>query len=79
MAAFLFARGMRSEAQAAIEGANGSKLLDQTLTVDFAFVRPPPGKAQQQRGGKTGPAKGARARSRSPMDAKEQDDRDEGL
>ncbi|CAG8974314.1 hypothetical protein HYALB_00006162 [Hymenoscyphus albidus] len=51
------------EARAAIDGANGTKLLDQTIEVDFAFVRPPPGKAK---GGRA-PAKGrARSRSRSP-------------
>ncbi|KAH8166476.1 hypothetical protein CIB48_g1793 [Xylaria polymorpha] len=31
------------EARAAIDGAHESKLLDQTIYVDFAFVRPPPG------------------------------------
>ncbi|EDN08021.1 predicted protein [Histoplasma mississippiense (nom. inval.)] len=28
--------------KAAIEALNGAKLLDQTIQVDFAFVRPPP-------------------------------------
>ncbi|RMY21347.1 hypothetical protein D0865_16630, partial [Hortaea werneckii] len=51
-----------SEAKAAIEGANGEKLLEQTISVDFAFVRPPPSK---QAGGGAGRSKG-RARSRSP-------------
>lgn len=51
------------EARAAIDGAHNTKLLDQTIEVDFAFVRPPPGKG---RGGRA-PAKGrARTRSRSP-------------
>merc|ERR1712000_799994 len=51
------------EARKAIDGAHNSKLLDQTIEVDFAFVRPPPGKG---RGGRP-PAKGrARSRSRSP-------------
>ncbi|KAI9735760.1 MAG: hypothetical protein M1818_006369 [Claussenomyces sp. TS43310] len=52
------------EARSAIDGAHRTKLLDQTIEVDFAFVRPPPGK-----GGKGGrvPVKGrARSRSRSP-------------
>lgn len=31
------------EAKAAIAGASGSQLLEQTLTVDFAFLRPPVG------------------------------------
>lgn len=43
----------QKEAKAAIEGANNTKLLDQTIGVDFAFVRPPPtdGKKGQGRGG----------------------------
>ncbi|EIN09441.1 RNA-binding domain-containing protein [Punctularia strigosozonata HHB-11173 SS5] len=46
-----------AEAQAAIDGASGSQLLEQTLQCDYAFVRPPP----------TGPKKGrARGRSASP-------------
>lgn len=52
------------EARAAIDGAHDTKLLDQTIQVDFAFVRPPPGKG---RSGGRAPAKGrARSRSRSP-------------
>ncbi|KAE8450704.1 hypothetical protein EG329_006049 [Mollisiaceae sp. DMI_Dod_QoI] len=53
------------EARKAIDGAHNTKLLDQTIEVDFAFVRPPPG----GKGRNTGrpPAKGrARSRSRSP-------------
>ncbi|MCJ1272765.1 RNA-binding protein 8A [Puttea exsequens] len=53
----------QKEAKAAIEGANGTKLLEQTIGVDFAFVRPPPAKEGGGRGGKGGRA---RARSRSP-------------
>ncbi|KAI6716946.1 hypothetical protein PZA11_004510 [Diplocarpon coronariae] len=50
------------EARKAIDGAHNTKLLDQTIEVDFAFVRPPPGKAKGRI-----PAKGrARSRSRSP-------------
>ncbi|KAK4991041.1 hypothetical protein LTR50_002120 [Elasticomyces elasticus] len=55
-----------SEARAAIEGANGTKLLDQTIAVDFAFVRPPPGKGGNQGAGGRGGRKGGRARSVSP-------------
>ncbi|CAD6442297.1 bf0136b8-737c-4b9a-9fc2-3a94ce3bbbff [Sclerotinia trifoliorum] len=52
------------EARAAIDGAHNTKLLEQTVEVDFAFVRPPPG--GKGRGGRA-PAKGrARSRSRSP-------------
>ncbi|KXH65065.1 RNA recognition domain-containing protein [Colletotrichum salicis] len=32
-----------TEARAAIDGAHQAKLLEQTVYVDFAFVRPPPG------------------------------------
>ncbi|KAJ5628986.1 hypothetical protein N7490_011214 [Penicillium lividum] len=49
------------EATAAIKNLNGTKLLDQTISVDYAFVRPPPA----GKGGAKG-ARGARARSRSP-------------
>ncbi len=49
--------------KAAIEGANGAQLLEQTVGVDFAFVRPPPTKGQAAgRGGR----QGGRQRSRSP-------------
>ncbi|KAI4181004.1 MAG: hypothetical protein L6R41_006883 [Letrouitia leprolyta] len=42
----------QKEAKAAIAGAHGSKLLDQTISVDFAFVRPPPKKGDNAgRGG----------------------------
>jgi len=60
------------EARDAIDNANGTKLLDQTVQVDFAFVRPPPGKGQGSgRGGAAGgrgPNRGraGRSRSRSP-------------
>ncbi|KAL6242505.1 hypothetical protein RBB50_010645 [Rhinocladiella similis] len=65
------------EAAAAIKALNGAKLLDQTISVDYAFVRPPPkdnkagrgaggggggGKANERRGGG---ARGGRSRSRS--------------
>lgn len=52
------------EARAAIDGAHNTELLEQTIQVDFAFVRPPPGK-----GGRGGAPRGGaanRERSRSP-------------
>ncbi|KAK4542895.1 hypothetical protein LTR36_006084 [Oleoguttula mirabilis] len=56
-----------TEAKAAIEGANGEKLLEQTIGVDFAFVRPPPAKSQAAgRGGRMGGSGGGRQRSASP-------------
>lgn len=63
------------EARAAIDGANNSKLLDQTVYVDFAFVRPPAGAGQKGRGGRGGAGRGGRTRSRSPgvMDGKDED------
>lgn len=48
------------EAKAAVEGANGMKVLDQSVGVDFAFVRPP------GKGARGGGGKGGRGRSRSP-------------
>lgn len=55
------------EAKVAIEGANETKLLDQTISVDFAFVRPQPKKGDGQgRGGKGAGGRGGRVRSRSP-------------
>lgn len=52
------------EARAAIDGANNTKLLEQTVTVDFVFVRPPP---SSKKGGRPQANKGrARSRSRSP-------------
>lgn len=66
------------EARAAIDGAHETKLLDQTIQVDFAFVRPPPGKTGGRDGGgrggggggRNGPGnrnRGGRSRSRSPV------------
>ncbi|CEJ85120.1 Putative RNA-binding protein 8A [[Torrubiella] hemipterigena] len=54
------------EARAAIDDANDSKLLDQTIQVDFAFVRPPPGKAGQGGRGNRNAGRSGRSRSRSP-------------
>ena len=69
------------EARAAIEGAHQTKLLDQTVQVDFAFVRPPPGKGGNRGGagggrGGGGPptrggGRGGRSRSRSPEGVKD--------
>ncbi|KAK1755089.1 RNA-binding domain-containing protein [Echria macrotheca] len=69
------------EARAAIDGADGTKLLEQTVSVDFAFVRPPPGKRGADQAGQGGRGEGGgrggggsggrgrgrgRSRSRSP-------------
>ncbi|KAL2125471.1 hypothetical protein VTJ04DRAFT_1836 [Mycothermus thermophilus] len=60
------------EARRAIDGAHNTDLLGQTVQVDFAFVRPPPGKSSGPRsggGGGRGSNRGARSgrsRSRSP-------------
>lgn len=64
------------EARAAIDGAHNSKLLDQTISVDFAFVRPPPGKGNRAPGGR-GPRR-ARSRSRSPGAAEPEVGKDDG-
>ncbi|KAL2812804.1 hypothetical protein BDW59DRAFT_176904 [Aspergillus cavernicola] len=64
------------EATEAIKALNGYKLLDQTIEVDYAFVRPPPsnkGKAGG-RGGRGGRARSkSRDRSRSPGAENERD------
>lgn len=44
-----------TEAQAAIDGASGTTLLEQEIQCDYAFVRPPP----------SGPRRGRAARGRS--------------
>ncbi|KAF2848564.1 RNA-binding domain-containing protein [Plenodomus tracheiphilus IPT5] len=56
------------EAKSAIKGANGEELLEQSITVDFAFVRPPPaGKGRARDHDRRQSGRGAaRARSRSP-------------
>ncbi|KAI0106720.1 RNA-binding domain-containing protein [Daldinia grandis] len=53
------------EARAAIDGAHQTKLLDQVINVDFAFVRPPPGKGNN-RGPRQSHRGRGRSRSRSP-------------
>lgn len=54
----------QTEAEAAIHGVNGTKLLEQTLRVDYAFVRPPVREGKTRRGGGGG-GREARRRSRS--------------
>ncbi|TLD17173.1 uncharacterized protein PgNI_00250 [Pyricularia grisea] len=54
-----------AEARAAIDGAHETKLLDQTVYVDFAFVRPPPNKAGAGGRGTGGGAPRGRGRGRS--------------
>lgn len=76
-----------AEARAAIDGAHDTKLLDQTINVDFAFVRPPPNAGGANKGGARGGGGGARgggggrrnnrSRSRSPGAGRDRDrDRD---
>lgn len=54
-----------SEAKAAIEGANGEQLLEQTISVDFAFVRKP-SSGTGGRGAGDRKSGAGRTRSRSP-------------
>ncbi|KAM0197830.1 hypothetical protein ACHAPA_003186 [Fusarium lateritium] len=63
------------EARAAIDGAHDQKLLEQSISVDFAFVRPPPGKPGRGRGA-GGRNRSGRSRSRSP-EGKEREEREE--
>ena len=73
------------EAKAAIDGANNTKLLDQTITVDYAFVRPPvergQGGGRGGRGGRSGGRDdrrgGGRNRSRSPGEDRRRDREDD--
>ncbi|KAK4047381.1 hypothetical protein OIV83_005428 [Microbotryomycetes sp. JL201] len=53
----------REEAEAAIAGASGSQLLEQTIKCDFAFVRPPV-KPSEVKGAAR---RGGRDRSASPQ------------
>ncbi|RDW57575.1 RBM8 family RNA-binding protein [Aspergillus mulundensis] len=64
------------EAAEAIKELNGSKLLDQTIEVDYAFVRPPPSNKGKSggRGGRGGRNRSrSRDRSRSPGAENERD------
>ncbi|CEJ55850.1 Putative RNA-binding protein RBM8/Tsunagi [Penicillium brasilianum] len=54
------------EASEAIKNLNGSKLLEQTLSVDYAFVRPPPSNKGKGPNQKNIRGAAARGRSRSP-------------
>ncbi|PGH05823.1 hypothetical protein AJ80_08271 [Polytolypa hystricis UAMH7299] len=63
------------EAKAAIKALNGVKLLDQTVLVDFAFVRPPPANRKSGGGNRGRGGRGrsrSRDRSRSPEAAKDE-------
>ncbi|KAJ9663654.1 hypothetical protein H2198_000666 [Neophaeococcomyces mojaviensis] len=53
----------QAEASEAIQALNGTKLLDQTISVDYAFVRPPP--KDKPRGGRQSNRNRGRSRSRS--------------
>ncbi|PCH44430.1 Y14 protein [Wolfiporia cocos MD-104 SS10] len=56
-----------AEAQAAIDGASGTTLLEQALQCDYAFVRPPPS------GPKKGRGREGRGRSASPSRKRDRD------
>ena len=56
---------------AAKQGADGEKLLEQTVHVDYAFVR----QETKNAGGRAG-KKGGRQRSRSPGDRRKGDEED---
>ncbi|TFK52032.1 RNA-binding domain-containing protein [Heliocybe sulcata] len=53
-----------AEAQAAIDGASGSTLLEQTVQCDYAFVRPPPSGPKGGRGRRGRSASPSRRRNR---------------
>ncbi|KAF9820866.1 hypothetical protein IEO21_01093 [Rhodonia placenta] len=56
-----------ADAQAAIDGASGTSLLEQSLQCDYAFVRPPP------TGPRGGRGRGGRGRSASPSRRRERE------
>ena len=61
------------EARAAIEGANDTKLLDQTINVDFAFVRPDEKGGRGKNKNRGSAPRGGRARSKSPGNERAED------
>ena len=64
------------EARAAIKALNGTKFLDQTIQVDYAFVRSPPkdkGRTGGRRGGRDRSRSRSRERDRDRDDAKAED------
>lgn len=61
------------EAKAAIQDADGKELLEQTIGVDYAFVRPPPSKGAPPKGQR----RGGRERSASPGARRRKDEDDE--
>ncbi|QIW99526.1 hypothetical protein AMS68_005044 [Peltaster fructicola] len=63
-----------ADAKTAVEGANGQQLMEQTVNVDFAFVRPP-----AKSGAPKGSRKSERRRSVSPGEdrARRREDADE--
>ncbi|TFL02038.1 RNP containing family member [Pterulicium gracile] len=51
-----------TEAQAAIDGASGTTLLEQSIQCDYAFIRPPPSGPKRNRGGRNRSASPSRRR-----------------
>ncbi|ETN41664.1 uncharacterized protein HMPREF1541_03600 [Cyphellophora europaea CBS 101466] len=64
------------EARAAIKALNGTKFLDQTIEVDYAFVRSPPKQDKARAGGRRGGRDRSRSRSRD-RDRPRDDDKGE--
>lgn len=60
------------EAREAIKGLDNTKFLEQTIGVDYAFVRPPPKEKGRGEGGRGG-RRGGRARSRSRSKSRERE------